>query len=95
MSSTLKIPAAHLVRQDTGRLTDDERRTVERAAELLDGYIDLIKEQVKAEDLQYHPYLPEIELTAEALRDLIGLKSEPMSFAEAHLLLPHGDHHAA
>lgn len=85
MSSISKIPAAHLVRQDTSRLTADERRTVERAAELLDGYVDIIKEQVKAEDLQYHPYLPQIELTAEALRDLIGLKSEPVAFAEAQV----------
>lgn len=78
------------------RLTPDEQRTVARAAELLDGYIDIIKEQVKAEDLQYHPYLPEIELTAEALRELIG--TQPMGstrFADEHLVLPQGGQHAA
>lgn len=38
------------------------------AADLLERYAAFIRENVKADDLEMHPYLPEVERVAEALR---------------------------
>jgi len=62
-----------------GALTDeDERYTIERAADLLEGYADWIKRTVMSAQIEEHPYLPEIEGTAEDLRALAAA-SGPVS----------------
>jgi len=40
------------------------------AADMLDQYASFIRNDVKADDFERHPYVPEIEETAQALRDL-------------------------
>lgn len=40
------------------------------AADILDQYASFIRNDVKADDFERHPYVPEIEETAQALRDL-------------------------
>lgn len=46
---------------------EDDLHTIERAADLLEGYAAYIRND-GAENLQYHPYLPEVDMTAEGLR---------------------------
>lgn len=50
-------------------LDEDQLHTVELAADLLEHYAAYINE-VKPDDIERHPYLPEIELTAADLRAL-------------------------
>lgn len=46
---------------------EDDLHTIERAADLLEGYAAYIRND-GADNLQYHPYLPELDMIAEELR---------------------------
>lgn len=48
-------------------IDEDQIHTIERAADLLEHYATFINE-VKPDDIERHPYVPEIELTASDLR---------------------------
>ncbi len=47
------------------------------AVEILDRYASFIRDWVKAEDLEMHPYLPQIELVADYLREIIAKIKAP------------------
>jgi hypothetical protein len=57
-----------------------ERQTVERAADLLEHYAAFINEEKP--DLERHPYVPELETTAESLRELIAITTESIQHEE-------------
>lgn len=48
---------------------EDDRWTIDRAADFLEGYADHIR-SVGADNLQYWPYLPEVEMVAKDLRKI-------------------------
>lgn len=54
---------------------EQEVETITDAADLLDRYASFIR-TVKADDLELHPYLPEVERVAEELRALPLPKAE-------------------
>lgn len=54
---------------------EDDLYAIERAADLLEKYRDFIRADVTSADIERHPYLPEIETTAEALRVLTAQSS--------------------
>lgn len=70
--------ARALVQRMTGRecLSQGERTTVDRAADLLEHYASFINE-VKPDDIERHPYVPELETTAESLRELLTAQAKP------------------
>jgi hypothetical protein len=49
---------------------EDQIYTLDRAADLLEGYAEFIRSDVMSADIERHPYLPEIDGTAEDLRAL-------------------------
>lgn len=55
---------------------EDDQHTIDRAAELLEHYVDFIKE-VKPDDIERHPYLPEIEMVAQDLRAMATQQAHP------------------
>jgi hypothetical protein len=63
-----------------------ERGVIADAADLLDQYAEFIRRDVKADDLERHPYLPLIEETAAALRAVDappkggGQETEPFGY---------------
>jgi len=50
----------------------DYAKSAPDAADLLEHYADFIRREVKADDLERHPYLPLIEQTAADLRAAIA-----------------------
>lgn len=63
--------AAAIKRPEVHRLSKGELRAVERAADLLEHYAAFIN-KVKPDEIELHPYVPELEITAESLRELIA-----------------------
>ncbi|HVR53745.1 MAG TPA: hypothetical protein VMS38_28730 [Pseudorhodoferax sp.] len=60
------------------RFDEDELYAVERAADLLEGYVEFIQSDVMVADIERHPYMPEVEQTARDLRELAGTgRKEP------------------
>jgi hypothetical protein len=55
-------------------MSDDERFTLDRAANLLLQYADYLRE-VRPDDIERQPHLPELEMTAEVLRALAARTS--------------------
>lgn len=65
--------AAAIKRPEAHRLSKSELQTVERAAHLLEQYAAFIDSgEVKLNDIERHPYVPELQTTSESLRDLIA-----------------------
>lgn len=62
--------------QQIERSDEDDQYTIDRAADLLEHYVDFIKE-VKPDDIERHPYLPEIEMVAQDLRAMATQQSYP------------------
>lgn len=47
---------------------EDDIYTLDRAADLLEGYAEFVRSDVMSADIERHPYLPEIDAVAEDLR---------------------------
>lgn len=56
--------------------TDGERWSIDRAADFLEWYAGYIRE-VKPDDLERHPYLPELDYVAGQMRDWFKLRQTP------------------
>jgi len=63
--------AAAIKRPEVHRLSKSELQTIERAAHLLEQYAAFI-DKVKPVDFELHPYVPELETTAESLREILA-----------------------
>ncbi len=61
-------------------LDEDQRWTLDRAADLLEGYAEWIKAE-SPESLEQHPYLPEVELVASELRAFAPVQLTPEEMA--------------
>lgn len=72
----------------TGLLHDEDAlHSIERAADLLEGYAEFIKSDVMAADIERHPYLPEVEGVAEELRELSALAAPLMPCGHSRSLM--------
>jgi len=51
-------------------MDEDQIYTLDRAADLLEGYAEFIRSDPMDTELERHPYLPELDETAKELRAL-------------------------
>lgn len=81
-NDSITLTARPLVFADTapaaaeGARDEDDQYTLDRSADLLERYIDFIK-RTHSEEIEQHPYLPELESTTSDLRAFAARPTPP------------------